>query len=665
MEIFTLHKEDVLTPCVPVAITNFAVTFGEGAEESGGTGEANPLRGMKRDRLQELTRMRELLVGACQYAANHLNVSPNPCASPAPEDPALPKMLALSRYGDLTRCAQRVALLQEYLVQWKTLVSTLGFRAGQLRTRHLPLFSWRSGVDGRAYHSTCLAFETVMVGHALAAQLYNVQQHLGDLMQTGEDSQYVTEDLQTLYLYRTAEAYRALHQVCLRELEAARHVLLAEAEADQVEDAVLQGAKGRPGYAPPQAMRALPPECATEFCHARMSFCVLRMHHLNSKRLLLRVLSPSKAAPPENETPEAASERLHLESLGGMGWNCEQLRQASALDLALACQWTQRQLTAVHAQLRRAGMLPKRAAASLLGAGPTNAPLLQCLAPRWEALRGEAFAMKEVAVCCFLQDTRALVAELCDPLVSPQQEEQAKKQLSGRLWKMYAGWSANKLDSPLVARRLLALFSALVELGGAEMEALCYGVAKPALQQLDAYRRSAWLPTQMVSLQGMRRALLARPPAPRVRDLEMGPEEAAQEGQEEEEEPDALALANVDAVASLAKKRLWSTASVEALKDGNILESTAVGMLAARLEQQLDVWRTSVDNNARYFSEEQRKNLHICAVGLHELFTGAASRQHLLAQQFYGYREPTVMENLSRPLLPELQQQHTPLRFAD
>lgn len=692
MEIFVLHKEDVFTPCVPTTTANFATVF----VGTGGSGGGN----LRRDRLYELSRMREYLVMACSHAASSLDVA-NPCAPEAgsvaasiPGNAEVLSQLRNSPYEDLTSCVPRLNLMRNYLVQWKALVTTLSFRTGLLKTRQLPQLSWRSGVDGRIYDSTCLAFETVMVGHMLAAQLYNVQQQLKELVR---NRGYVAEDLEALFLARTAEAYRVLHEICTRELTLARTVLMAEAEQDNMEQVVLgsHAFRGKPGTASPSSLRRLPPECTLEFGLARMGMCVVRMHHLNCKRLMLNLLTRKTSLEKKENTLD--EETLQRQSLHGMGWSHAQMRKASALDLALACQWTQGQLTAVHSFLARSGLVMGKEATTRLH-GPGKGPSSQTLAPLWETVRAEAFTMKQTAVCLFLKECREMATRAAEEVVSGDEEEtEARCHVAASYGEMYGCGQQ---------RVLLSLFAAVVEMSSAEVDALCYGVGSQTLRQLETYRKSQYTLPSLDSLR--QRLMMTQTPGKKTRkkagssrqkaaamgledfssvvsvtlpdqdeDVEAGGEGDYDDEDEEKAESDISLIdlmypkgGSMDSAMDsrafdASQKRTWVATSSDQLADTNWPKSALLGLLAARMERSLDGWKLSVERTIPFLDELKYRRLRAAVLGLHELFTGQAARRDLISLQFYGYREDTVMECLTRPYLPEWQAVFPSLVFAD
>jgi len=285
--------------------------------------------------------------------------SSNGTASIAGLSAATRKQLANSRYGDLQLYEKRLGLMRQYVLQWCNLVDTLQRRRDRLKTAVLPQFSWRSGVDGRVYTSTCLAFETVMAGHLLAANLYNVQQRLHEIV-TSPGASVSQESVQQLYLVQTAEAYRVLAQVCLENVVKAHRVLDAQALANRTQDAC---ASALGASRPPSV---LPPECDSELCVARMSMCLVRMHHHNSKRMLSCVLRRTNRAGLRRESYVSqadqegqAPERPKKSDPGrGLTWSTSRLESANALDVALGAQWTLRQLTQLKFNLHRAALPP-------------------------------------------------------------------------------------------------------------------------------------------------------------------------------------------------------------------------------------------------------------------------------------------------------------------
>lgn len=157
--------------------------------------------------------------------------------------------------------ARFVELVEDQLLRWSSLVYNLQRYRATYRISGVPLFLWyvptthgSGAADGRTHGSTSLAFETVMLGHLVAALLYNLA--CEELRRGGED------DARQRAEACLVKAFRVLRDVCLRSLK--RWVTRVTA------------------HCAPEDLGA---HCTEETCTSLMYLCLLRLHLLRGAPL--------------------------------------------------------------------------------------------------------------------------------------------------------------------------------------------------------------------------------------------------------------------------------------------------------------------------------------------------------------------------------------------
>jgi hypothetical protein len=575
-----------------------------------------------------------------------------------------------------------------------------------MRTAVLPLFSWRSGVDGRVYTSTCLAFETTMAGHLLAANLYNVQQRLHEIV-TSPGASVSHESVQELYLTQTAEAYRVLCQICLENVIKAQSVLNYQALANRTQDACAS-ALGASQPAP-----VLPPECDSELCIARMSMCLVRMHHHNSKRMLACVLRRTNRqglrresyAPQATESGPEAGAATKTSPGSGLTWTSTRLESANALDVALGAQWTLRQLTQLRHNLSRAALpspdhfargtgtvtgsasaasslvagvalnmmsaaaAKTKAAAGVPAAGGavgkssvtgSRACTLDACAPRLEATCTEAYLCKQYALAIFLTE--------CNQQLDGSSSNDLVKQYA----EMYGGSDAR-----------LAIFVALAALSDTELQLLQLRLVEDALAEVNRHKNTGWsfsAASLRERLWGSRTRTNNASDMPSEASL-TGEEEMPAEEQIEEERARGMAEAydsagldeetpsrRLDARDRAERDRDRLGVRSEHLNRSTPLESTLVGLLKERCELMKERLAGALGfmvlNSGELVDAEGLKRLRRIIRGMSALF---ADNENAVTAQFYGYHTHSLKHfaaALSKPYLQELLSYYSPLGFA-
>lgn len=740
--LLSVHKDDQMSPPIPMPCVPFEIMFqsAQAVREARGhtpPGQSPDLK-LKTPALMNLSKMRNALRMVCDpeqgltgligsagpRAADQLVSSA--AASAMGLSSAALGQLANSQYGDLRTYEKRLDLMRQYVVQWTNLVSNLQFRRDRARVAVLPWFAWRSGVDGRLYGDTSLAFEGVMAGQLLACNLYNVQQRLDELTNRVGGGPPSREGVQHLYLSHTAECYRVLMQVVLESLVRCKDVLCREALIDRTRTGYA-AALGTVRRAPPAS---LPPECNLELVIARLSQCLVRMHHHNSKRLLACVLRRTNRKGERREAgyvPATSSlvgagesaEAPGSRASSSLMWTEAQLEQANALDVALSAQWTLRQLNLLEYNLARASLpapaqsafvesspgpvatsLPTAAAVglvqaaaarakSLTAAGPGASPgtttegtgnrggrdMDGCV-PRLEPHRVEAYLTKQYSLAIFLQ-------ECYDEFQECGEDEALLRQQVGAYAQMYGGGTDNE-----------AMFWSLARMNHKDVQLLQLRLMEDAWEELKRHHESAWSAKGIRDM--WRRGILRRRGNGPDGDGNGTPAlDDADELPAEEQIEDARAREDLNMSGHMAggededggyetslSERLGRAEQAERDRDrlglraeqltrATSLESAMVGLLRERCERMRERLMSSLSILSLDVGDDRTENgkrIRRFVKGMSSLFVDGneeegAAGSHL----FYGYRIQPLERFAARLCLPYLQElaaAYPPLGFV-